>query len=144
MFSLLSQNQLFKDKFFFDSLSLNFLDEYWAHEHLLIDLIDFVVLCGLNKSVSGFSAVSGPDPVCLVLLVPPPPQLHLHHAVEVFLGPGDAAIGTVVSIVSSGVLLSALLRSTPLLQTDFSLSSLQDLLSFRLSLKHLQAETYEV
>lgn len=76
--------------------------------------------------------------VLLVLLLPPLLQLRLHHAEEVFLSSDDQLIGTLLSLLPTSLLVSTLLRSTPFLQTHLSLSSLQDLLSLRLALKHLQ------
>lgn len=74
----------------------------------------------------------------LFLPLPPPPQLRLHHAVEVLLSSVDELIRTLLPDLPPTVVLPALLRPTPLLQPDLSLSSLQDLLSLRLALKRLQ------
>lgn len=77
-------------------------------------------------------------PVRLFLPLPPPPQFRLHHAVEFLLSSVDELIRTLLPVLPPTIVLPALLRPTPLLQTDLSLSSLQDLLSLRLALKRLK------
>lgn len=95
--------------------------------------LEYVRLRNLGRSVSG------PDPVCVVLPVSPPP-LCLHQAVEVLLGSEDQLI-RILPVLPSPILLSALLGPAPLLQADLSLSSLQDLLSLRLAFKHLRRQS---
>lgn len=80
----------------------------------------------------------GSDPVAQLLLVPPLPQLRLHHTVEVPLRFDDQLIGAVVPIVPPPVLAAALLRAAAFLQAELPLSGLQDLLPLGLSFQHLQ------
>lgn len=65
------------------------------------------------------------------------PKLRLHGEEELLLGSGDQLLGAVLVLVRSRLVLPALLGPAALLQTDLSLSGLQDLLSLRLPLKHL-------
>lgn len=65
------------------------------------------------------------------------PKLRLHSEEELLLGSGDQLLGAVLVLVRSRLVLPALLGPAALLQTDLSLSGLQDLLSLCLPLKHL-------
>lgn len=88
---------------------------------------DLLSLFPVLSQLFGLGSKERSDLVCLA-------QLHLHCAEEFPLGSGHQLFG---ALVLHRFLLSALLGAAPLLQADLSLSGLQDLLSLRLPLKHL-------